>query len=100
MPVFVLLALALAVLTLGLVLVAVRQLLMAVGRLRTVMDATAQRLQPLRDDLQAEVAVASTEAEALQERIASLQASRSGTGRRTGPPAGEADSLRGADALD
>ena len=76
---FVLLAIALAVAALGAVLVAVRQLLVGVKRLRGVVEATGTRVRPLLEELQNEAAVAATEVEALNERIAVLQASRAGS---------------------
>lgn len=78
----VILALALLVAALGMVLIAVRELLRVLRRLREVTDATSARLQPLIEELQVEAAVSATEAEALQERLAAFQASRTWPGRR------------------
>lgn len=73
---FVVLALALAAVTVGAVAVGVRQLLAGLGKLRGAVTATGERFAPLLGELQAEVAVSSTEIEALQERLAALQAER------------------------
>jgi hypothetical protein len=76
MPAFVLLALALGFVSLGAAAVAARQLWLGIRRLRAAVDRTGARLQPLLDDLQAEVAVSATEAEAVQQRLTALQESR------------------------
>lgn len=79
MPPFVLLALALAAVALGAVLVAGRQVLLGVRRLRRAVEGANRRLAPLLTDLQTEAAVSATEVEALQERLAALRASRTGS---------------------
>lgn len=73
---FVLLALALAAVAVGAVVVGVRQLLTGVRKLRGAVQAGNDRFAPLLAELQAEVAVSSTEVEVLQERVAALQAGR------------------------
>lgn len=82
MSAFVLLALALAFVALGAAAVAGRQLYLAVRRLRAMTERTSALLTPLLDDLQAEVAVSTTEVEAVQERVAALQLSRRRRGGR------------------
>ena len=82
---FVLLALALAVVALGAAAVAALQLRRGVRRLRAGVDQVTQQVRPLIDELSAEAAVAGTEVEALQRRIAALQQDRSAaavSGRR------------------
>jgi hypothetical protein len=73
---FVLLALALAAVALGAAAVAVRQLLLAGRKLRAAAQGAVERFSPLVEELQAEVAVTSTEAEALQERLTVWQSAR------------------------
>lgn len=73
MPIFVLVALALAAVALGAVLVAVRQVLLGLRRLDAAADGALSRILPLVEDLQSEVAVSATETEALQERLADLR---------------------------
>lgn len=89
-----LLALTLAFVALGAAAVAARQLLLGVRRLRAVTQGINAQLHPLLDDLQAEVAVSVTEAEAVQERIAVLQRARRRRGRpipgQVGPEPGAA----------
>jgi hypothetical protein len=77
-PAFVLLAVALAVVALGAAAVAARQLLVTTKRLRAVTQRTTERLRPLLDEIQAEIAVSATEADAVQQRIEALQESRRG----------------------
>lgn len=76
---FVLLALALAAVALGAAAVAVRQLLLAGRKLTAAARGAVERFSPLVEELQAEIAVSSTEAEALQERMAALQSARRGS---------------------
>ena len=73
---FVLLALALAAVALGTVVVGLRQFLAGGRKLSGAVKATRERFAPLLAELQAEVAVSSTEVEVLQERVAALQAGR------------------------
>lgn len=73
MPIFVLVALALAAVALGAVLVAARQVLLGLRRLNAAADGALGRILPLVEDLQSEVAVSATETEALQERLAALR---------------------------
>ncbi len=98
MPAFVLLALAFAVVALGAVIVAARQVWVGTRRLRVITQRTQERLQPVLDDLQAEVAVSATEAEAVQERVAALQASRRRRDRR--PSRGQGGTEPKAGAVD
>jgi hypothetical protein len=81
---FVLLALALALIALGATAVAAVQVLRGVRRLRAATQRTTERLAPLLEELQAEAAVAATESEALQERIAALTQPRRPGSRTTG----------------
>lgn len=76
MPVFVLIALALAAVALGAVLVAARQVWLGLKRLDAATDRALARVLPLVEDLQSEVAVSATETEALQERLANLRRAR------------------------
>lgn len=96
MPVFVLVALALAAVALGAVAVAARQVLLGVRRLRAVSDDALRRLLPLVEDLQAEVALSATETEAVQDRLAALRSAGSRRDRPAalvgpGAPAGRLD---------
>lgn len=88
---FVLLALALAAAALGAVMVGMRQLLTGVRKLRGAVQATNERFAPLLAELQAEVAVSSTEVEVLQERVAALQAGRRRAANTRGVPAPAVD---------
>jgi predicted PurR-regulated permease PerM len=73
---FVVLALVLAVLSLAIVVVVVRELLRNVRKLTDQVKATTQRLVPLTDELQAELAVTSVEVEGLTRSMERLQKER------------------------
>jgi Flp pilus assembly protein TadB len=70
MPVLVVLALVLAVFSIGLVAVAALLLKSTAGALRRELSATSERLEPLLDELQAESAVTANETMHLQRRLA------------------------------
>lgn len=74
--VFVVVALALAVVAVGGVVVAALQLRGAVSGLRDRAGTAGQRLTPLTDELTDEAAVTAVELEALQDSVARLSASR------------------------
>lgn len=82
MPVFVILAIALAVVALGTALVAGRHLWMTVRELRNAVGTAHARLTPLADELQAESAVTATEVERLQAAATRLSESRRPRRRR------------------
>lgn len=75
-------ALALAVVLLGVCVVAGRELYRTVRRLGAATAATRTSLAALTDELQAELAVSATEVEALQERAEALAAARADRPRR------------------
>ena len=58
----------------GVIVVAVRELLRTVGKLTDQVRATTERLVPLTDELQSELAVTSVEIEALTKQVSALQA--------------------------
>ncbi|HWH31786.1 MAG TPA: hypothetical protein VNU01_03860 [Egibacteraceae bacterium] len=76
MPVFVILALALAVMAAAVLALVAVQLWRAVRRLLTASAAVAERLAPLTQELQSEAAVTGTESEALQRRLDAWQRAR------------------------
>lgn len=76
MSVFVVLALTLAVLAVGMVVVGGLQAWAAVKRLLATVDQQAERLRPLADELQSELAVAGTELDAIQARRQAHERSR------------------------
>lgn len=78
MPVFVILALALLAMAVGAVVVAFLQVGGAARRGREAVQGTQDRLRPLTEELQAELAVTSTEVDALGERVSALSAARRG----------------------
>ena len=82
---FVILALVLAVLSVAVVVVVVRELLRNVRTLTDQVKRTTQRLVPLTDELQAELAVTSVEVEGLTRSMERLQKERatSATRRRS-----------------
>lgn len=80
MDAFVFLALAVAVLSIGLVGVAVAQAVRVTRRLLSTMRAASERIRPLTEELEREAAVAGTEGEALERRLAA------GFRRRGRPP--------------
>jgi predicted PurR-regulated permease PerM len=71
---FVVLALVLAVLMVAVVVVVVRELLRTVGKLTAQLHATNQRLAPLTEELQSELAVTAVEIEGLTKQVSELQA--------------------------
>ena len=73
---FVVLALVLAVLSLAVVGVVIRELLRNVRKLSEQVKATTQRLVPLTDELQSELAVTSVEVEGLSRSMERLQKAR------------------------
>lgn len=82
MDVFVVIALALAVVALGCCAVVGGELYRSVRRLGSATAATRNRLVALTDELQAELAVSSTEVQALLERAAVISADREDRRRR------------------
>ena len=74
MSAFVVLALVLAVLAVAVVVVVVRELLRTVGKLTAQLRATNERLVPLTEELQSELAVTSVEIEGLTKQVSALQA--------------------------
>lgn len=81
MPVFVILALALAVMAAAVLVLVAVQLWRALRRLLAASAAVAERLAPVTQELQSEVAVTGTETEALQRRLDAWQRQR--TDRRS-----------------
>ena len=79
---FVILSLVLAVLFIATTVVVVRELLRTVHKLSDQVKATTQRLVPLTDELQAELAVTAVEVEGLTKSIEQAQAQRSGRPKR------------------
>ena len=73
---FVVLALVLAVMSIATIVVVTRELLRNVRRLNATVKATNQRLVPLTDELQAELAVTSVEVEGLNRSMQRLQKAR------------------------
>ncbi|HVM00935.1 MAG TPA: hypothetical protein VM324_16720 [Egibacteraceae bacterium] len=67
MPVFVVVALSLAVLSVAAVVLSALQVKAAIGALAAAMRTTGNRLRPLVDELAEEAAVAATELEAIAE---------------------------------
>ena len=82
---FVFLALAIAVFAIGVVVVVVVELVRNVRKLTSQISATSQRLVPLTDELQAELAVTSVEVEGLTRAVEQVQKERSGRARRRKP---------------
>jgi len=80
--VVVVVALALAVVALGACAVVGREFYRTVRRLRATTVATRTSLVALTDELQAELAVSTTEVEALQARATAFTAARAGRPRR------------------
>lgn len=76
MPVFVILALAVAVMVAAVLVLTGVQLFRAVQRLLTAAKAVNDRLAPLTRELQNEIAVTGTEAAALQQTVDAFQRSR------------------------
>jgi predicted PurR-regulated permease PerM len=74
---FVVLALVLAVMSIATIVVVTRELLRNVRRLNATVKATNQRLLPLTDELQAELAVTTVEVEGLNRSMQRLQKARS-----------------------
>ena len=74
MSAFVVLALVLAVFAIAFVAVIVRELLRTVGKLTDQVRATTERLVPLTEELQSELAVTSVEIEGLTKQVSQLQA--------------------------
>lgn len=82
MAVFVVLALAVLALAVGAVVVAVLQVRDAAVRGRAAVETTQQRLRPLTEELQAELAATSTETDAVGRRVSELTAARHARRRR------------------
>jgi uncharacterized protein YoxC len=80
---FVVLALVLAVLATAFVVVVVRELLRTVGKLTAQLRATNERLVPLTEELQSELAVTAVEVEELTRQVSALQAPNIPTKQRT-----------------
>lgn len=74
MSAFVVLALVVAVFTVGVIVVVVRELLRTMGKLTDQIRATNERLVPLTEELQSELAVTSVEIEGLTKQVSALQA--------------------------
>lgn len=74
MSAFVVLSLAAALFAVAIVVVVVRELLRTVGKLTEQIRATTERLVPLTDELQSELAVTAVEIEQLTNQVAALQA--------------------------
>ena len=70
----VVLVLALAVLLVAIVAVVARELVRTVGKLTAQLRATNERLVPLTEELQSELAVTSVEIEGLTRQVSALQA--------------------------
>lgn len=95
MAVFVILALALAAVSAAVVVVAVLQLRTQVRRLAASAAGVRDRVAPLAEELQAEIAVTEVEADALQRSVERLQEARRGRRlRREGLRDGVRRSLR------
>ena len=82
---FVFLALALAVFTAGVLVVVIRELVRNVRKLTGQIRATTDRLTPLTEELQAELAVTTTEVEGLSRSVARVQEERSARPQRRRP---------------
>lgn len=80
---FVVVSLVLAVFAIAFVVVVVRELLRTVGKLTDQVRATTERLVPLTDELQSELAVTSVEIEELTKQVSALQAPNIPTKQRT-----------------
>lgn len=82
---FVFLALAIAVFAVGVVVVVVLELVRNVRKLTSQISATSQRLVPLTDELQSELAVTSVEVESLTRAVEQVRKERSGRAKRRKP---------------
>lgn len=82
MSVFVVLAVALAIVAVAVVAVVAARLVRLVKGLQRVVAATLQRVQPLLDELQTETAVTALELEGLQAGMQRLQERRRSSDRR------------------
>ena len=71
---FIVLALVLAVLCVAFVVVIVRELLRTIGKLTAQVRATTERLVPLTQELQSELAVTAVEIEGLTKQVSALEA--------------------------
>ena len=71
---FAVLSLVLALLAIAVVAVTARELLRTVGKLTDQVRATTERLVPLTEELQSELAVTSVEIEGLTKQVSQLQA--------------------------
>ena len=71
---FVILSLVLALFLLAFVAVTVRELLRTLGKLSDQVRTTTERLVPLTEELQSELAVTSVEIEGLTKQVSQLQA--------------------------
>lgn len=82
---FVFLALAIAVFTAGMLIVVVRELLRNVRGLTGQVRTSTQRLVPLTDELQSELAVTSLEVEGLTKSVERVAQERAGRAKRRKP---------------
>lgn len=80
--VFIILSLVLAVVATATTVVVIRELLRNVRKLSDQVKATSQRLVPLTDELQAELAVTSVEVEGLSRSMEQLQKARTASPAR------------------
>lgn len=85
---FVILALVLAVASVAFLVVVARELLRNIRKLTDQVRATTERLAPLSEELQAEIAVTSVEVEGLQRSIERVQKERAGRPKRHRPRRG------------
>lgn len=76
MATFAIVALVLAVFAVGVMVVSARELLRNIRKLNEQLRATSQRLAPLSEELQSELAVTSVEIDGLSEQVARLQTER------------------------
>lgn len=79
---FVVLSLVLAVFALGFIVVVTRHLKRTIGKLTAQVRATTERLAPLTEELQAELAVTSTEIDGLTAGVERLQKERAARPKR------------------
>ena len=80
--VFAVLALVLAVVILGVLGVVARELWRTIGKLNAGLRAANERLLPLTEELQAELAVTSVEVQGLTDHVANLQKERAAASKR------------------
>ena len=82
MSAFIILALAFAVVAVAVLVVVMRELLRNIRKLGDQVHASTERLAPLNEELQAELAVTSVEVEGLSRSVEQLQKQRAGRPRR------------------